>query len=286
MRILYTLPALSLLSCSSSSGDKVTQQSARQSSVQVPRTSPRSVLPELSAADKAKIGKKIWMNESGGKVSGLTHWNVGEEFPSLGIGHFIWYPKGYKGKFNESFPLFIKFAKARGAKDIPAWVLASPDCPWTNRATFNAQIYGPRLSSLRTFLKNNVTLQTDFIIDKSRGALMKMVKAAPREDKTKVFRNYQKVASTANGTYALIDYENFKGDGTSVSERYNGQGWGMLQVLTNMRETSGGQASARAFADSAKAMLLRRVKNAPASRGEGRWSAGWIKRCDTYAKPL
>lgn len=242
-------------------------------------------LPELSASDKAKLGKKIWANESSGKVSGLTHWNTGEEFPSMGIGHFIWYPKNYKGPFNESFPLFVNYAKARKAA-LPTWVASTPDCPWSTRTAFYKDFNGSKLTELRTFLKNNVSLQTDFIIQKSRGALPKMLAAASPADQAKVLANYKKVASTANGTYALIDYENFKGDGTKTSERYNGQGWGMLQVLINMKETSGGQASAVAFAESAKAVLLRRVKNAPASRNESQWTAGWNNRCDTYAKPL
>ena len=249
-------------------------------------TSSEFRLPELSQADKKKLGNKIWMNESGGKVAGLSHWNVGEEFPSMGIGHFIWYPKSFNGRWTETFPLFIEYAKSKGVKGIPAWVLAAKDCPWNSREEFYKDINGPRLTAWRTFCQKNVTLQTDFIITKSRGAISKMLQAAPEKDRAKVLSNYKKVATTANGTYALIDYENFKGDGTNPRERYNGQGWGMLQVLLNMKETNGGQASAKAFAESAKAMLLRRVKNSPPARGEKRWTAGWNNRCDTYAKPL
>src|SRR6478736_2933715 len=69
----------------------------------------------LSAASKAAIGKKVWQNESGGTVNGLTTWNAGEEFPSLGIGHFIWYPKGFNGRFEESWPQFVAFARQQGA---------------------------------------------------------------------------------------------------------------------------------------------------------------------------
>jgi hypothetical protein len=38
------------------------------------------------------VGKKVWINECDGTVAGLTSWNGDEAFPSLGIGHFIWYP--------------------------------------------------------------------------------------------------------------------------------------------------------------------------------------------------
>ena len=52
----------------------------------------------LSRTDAAAIGSKIWQNECGGTVSGLTSWNAGEDFPSLGIGHFIWYVAGRRGR--------------------------------------------------------------------------------------------------------------------------------------------------------------------------------------------
>jgi hypothetical protein len=79
---------------------------------------------------------------------------------------------------------------------------------------------------------------------------------------------------------------NFKGEGINPRERYNGQGWGLLQVLSNMRASTGGQDSARAFANSAKRTLDQRIANSPAERGEKRWRAGWHNRCETYAQPF
>ena len=60
---------------------------------------------QVAQSDAEVIGKKIWLNESAGKVEGLTAWNQGENHASLGIGHFIWYPKNHEGPFQESFPL-------------------------------------------------------------------------------------------------------------------------------------------------------------------------------------
>ncbi len=285
MNFLYILAPLPLVACtppivSTPPVPVVTQITAASQLA----TSYR--LPSLSSAQTIKLGKKIWHNESAGKVDGLTHWNVGEEFPSMGIGHYIWYPKGFNGRWKETFPMFINYAKAKGTKGIPEWVLSAQDCPWPNKQAFYKDFNGPKLKGLRSFFEKNIEVQTSFIIDRSRAALPKIIAAAPKFDQARVLVNYQKVASTANGTYALIDYVNFKGDGTVTTERYNNQGWGMLQVLTNMPATAGGQASAKAFAESAKAMLLRRVKNSPPARGEKRWTAGWNNRCDTYAKPL
>src|SRR4051794_39519410 len=57
----------------------------------------------LSEGEAKRIGQKIWQNECNGTISGLTSWNAGEDFASLGIGHFIWYPEGRRGPFEESF---------------------------------------------------------------------------------------------------------------------------------------------------------------------------------------
>src|ERR1051325_10815153 len=66
----------------------------------------------LSHAEAVRIGNKVWQNESNGTIAGLTSWNKGENFASLGIGHFIWYPKGLKGPFEESFPKLLNFISA------------------------------------------------------------------------------------------------------------------------------------------------------------------------------
>lgn len=242
------------------------------------------VAGNLTAGQKAAIGQKIWQNECAGTVAGLTTWNAGEEFPSLGIGHFIWYPAGFKGRFEESWPRFVAFARQRGA-DLPAVALEAHS-PWRTKAEFQADFKGPRLSALRTWLAGNVGLQTDFIIARSRAALPKILAAAPASEKARIEVNYRKVATTAQGNYALIDYVNFKGDGTQVAERYNGQGWGLLQVLGGMKDVSAGAPAAAEFAASAKRILSRRIVNSPPARGEKRWEEGWHNRCGTYARPL
>jgi hypothetical protein len=238
----------------------------------------------LTAAQKTAIGKKIWQNECAGTVDGLTTWNTGEEFPSLGIGHFIWYPAGFKGRFNETWPQFVAFARERGAK-LPA-VALEKHSPWNSKAEFQKDFNGPRLSSLRKWLSENVTLQTDFIIARSRGALPKILAAAPASERAKIEANYQKVSTTPQGTYALIDYVNFKGEGIVTTERYKGQGWGLMQVLGGMKDVPSGAAAATEFAASAKRKLSLRIVNSPPERGEKRWETGWHNRCNTYAKPL
>tara|TARA_B100000927_G_scaffold85757_1_gene69029 strand:+ start:3804 stop:4667 length:864 start_codon:yes stop_codon:yes gene_type:complete len=250
-----------------------------RSEIQVPRAT------NLHGTQKARIGMKIWKNESGGKESGLTHWNVGEEFPSLGIGHFIWYPHGFDGRWTETWPEFVKFAQARRSLNIPAVALL-PDCPWRGREEFQREFNGPALSGLRRWLAATIELQTDFIMAKSRAALPKIMNAAPASRRAHIKDCYEKVATTVNGAYSLIDYVNFKGDGTNPREQYRGQGWGLMWVLKEMLPVPTGQAAAREFAAAAKRCLDRRVQNSPPDRGEQRWTAGWHNRCNTYVAPF
>lgn len=238
----------------------------------------------LSETDKSLIARKIWQNESGGSISGLTTWNAGEQFPSLGIGHFIWYPANYNGPFVESFPPFIKFAIRAGAN--PPAVARQRHSPWTSKAQFDADKNGTVMTGLRNWLAQNINVQADFIVAKSRAALPKILATAPAGDRARVRSNYDKVASTPGGIYALIDYVNFKGEGTNPSERYAGQGWGLAWVLQEMRDVPAGAPARREFAAAAKRCLDRRIANSPPARGEARWRAGWHNRCDTYARPL
>jgi hypothetical protein len=238
----------------------------------------------LSPAEALRIGKKIWQNECAGTIAGLTSWNTGENFASLGIGHFIWYPKGVRGPFKESFPQLVSFASARGAK-LPQVARANPDgCPWKARAEFLAASESPEMKELRQFLADTVDLQAQFLVQRLQHALPEMLSGAAAADRENVQRQFGRVASTAQGCYALVDYVNFKGEGVLESERYRGQGWGLLQVLQGMSGTGNGAAAAKEFAASARKVLTQRVENSPPERQESRWLAGWLKRVNTYSQ--
>ena len=230
-----------------------------------------------------QIGRKIWKNECGGTISGLTSWNTGENFASLGIGHFIWYPKGVRGPFDESFPDLVRFAAERNAK-LPQVVVANREsgCPWSSRAEFLAASDSAQLTELRQFLADTIDLQADFLVQRLQKALPKMLAEIPAAERANVQRQFERVASSSQGCYALVDYVNFKGEGVLDTERYAGQGWGLLQVLQGMNGTENGKAAAAEFARSAKAVLTRRVQNSPPERKESRWLPGWLQRVATY----
>lgn len=231
----------------------------------------------LSDGELDSIGRRVWQNECGGTRDGLTSWNSGENFASLGIGHFIWYSKGARGPFEESFPGLVRFLSENGVK-TPGWLAG--DCPWDSRADFQADFRSARMNELRDLLASTIRLQSRFLAARMQRALPKMVGAAPSAQRENIRRQFERLAATGAGTYALIDYVNFKGEGTKESERYKGEGWGMLQVLAGMRGS--GPGAAKEFGESAANVLTRRVRNAPAERHEERWLPGWKNRVAGY----
>src|SRR5438874_238249 len=238
----------------------------------------------ISHSDALKVGKRVWQNECNGTVSGLTSWNQGEDFASLGIGHFIWYPKGRQGPFEESFPKLVSFVSSRGAK-LPKLLLGVgrvPPCPWNSRAEFLKGQNTVEMNQLRRFLVDTIDLQAEFLVARLEAALPKMLAEAAPADRTNVQQQFERLARTPQGCYALIDYVNFKGEGVLHTERYQGRGWGLLQVLEAMHGISG-TGAVDEFSRAAKEMLIRRVHNAPAERHESRWLAGWIRSVNSYS---
>ncbi len=229
----------------------------------------------LADSQALAIGKRIWKNECAGTVSGLTSWNKGEAFASLGIGHFIWYPAGERGPFEESFPKLVEYFRSHAIK-TPQW-LDGP-CPWKTREAFMADSGSARMKQLRSLLADTVAAQARFCAQRLEQALPKMLAAAPQSERERIRAAFYRVAAQPLGMYALIDYVNFKGEGVSPSERYEGQGWGLLQVLESM----GDGPPLSAFAKAADRILTRRVANSPKTRHEAQWLPGWRNRIATY----
>jgi len=237
----------------------------------------------ITKDDLRWFGKTIFQKECGSDIKRLTAWNKGEEFPSFGIGHFIWYPVGYEGPFEESFPVFLKFVKKRGVQ-LPLWIdnLKIKDCPWKTRDEFYRKMNSYKMNSLKAFLVETMHYQSLFIVKRFKKALPKMIMAASPEKKRHIKRQFFRVADSSKKLYALIDYVNFKGEGVKVTERYNEKGWGLLQVLEEMQGTRRGDVALHEFSRAAEAVLIRRVKNAPLGRNEKQWLNGWKNRVNYY----
>jgi hypothetical protein len=229
------------------------------------------------------VAKKIWKNECNGTVEGLTSWNAGENFASLGICHFIWYPAGEKKVFEESFPALVLFLSQNRVM-LPFWLNSKEPCPWKSREEFLVAAKDPKdqkMIELRKMLVSTVGLQSRFAVLRLEKALPLMIKAVDPKKATAIQDQFKRVAEVPNGLYALIDYVNFKGEGTKETERYQGQGWGLLQVLEEMKGVDRASAMFN-FALAAETVLRRRVANAPKERHEERWLPGWLNRVATY----
>jgi len=236
----------------------------------------------ISDAQAEHIGQLLWRNESGGTRDGLVAWNAGEEFPSLGIGHFIWYPEKYRGPFEESFPALVRYLSQNGVS-VPAWLHGA--CPWPDRDTFLRIKNSHQVEELRSLLAASVGLQARFAADRLRAALPKILEATDPQLRDHVRSRFAAVYAIPHGLYALMDYVNFKGEGVKPTERYQGHGWGLLQVLQTMphrpAQTDASVIMAD-FSDAAWHVLERRIRLSPPERGEQRWAAGWRNRCQTY----
>jgi hypothetical protein len=236
----------------------------------------------LTDEEALELGRRVWQNEAGGRVDRLVWWNRGEAFASLGIGHFIWYPADRRGPFEESFPDLLDHFREAGAA-LPGWLAAEPPppCPWDSREAFMAAGSSPRMLELKALLVETIPEQSRFLAARLARALPRILAAAPQAERPVLRERFDSLAATPEGRYALLDYVNFKGEGTSPTERYQGRGWGLLQVLQAMRDQAGRTPAGR-FSDAALAVLSQRVRNAPLARAEERWLPGWSKRVESY----
>ncbi|MEE9351396.1 MAG: hypothetical protein V3U78_03990 [Thiotrichaceae bacterium] len=238
-----------------------------------------------NAAEMRRIGEKIFINEAGGDKNKLVHWNVGEDFAAMGIGHFTWYPPGRAQRFGNTFPGLIDYMANRGAQP-PAWVrfAAARGAPWYTKQELERVKHTPQVQQLINYLYQTRGLQAEYIVERSKRAMQKFVKATPNNLKRHVAQNINALANTPGGWYPLIDYVNFKGEGMNRNGGYRGQNWGMLQVLELMRPSQPGPQALNNFADAAYAVLARRVRNSPPQRNEAKWLAGWRNRVNTYRR--
>ncbi len=229
------------------------------------------------------IGDKIFKNEAGGKLENLVYWNKGENFPSLGIGHFIWYKQNESGIFDESFPPLVEYYKSKNI-NLPKIIKNNKYAPWKNRDELMKfkDTKNKDVEELTSFLYNTRDVQVMFIYERLRLSLEKMKEKSKNKDNLEY--QFYRVANSKNGLYALIDYVNFKGEGVKDTETYKGEGWGLRHVLENMNGTKIGQEALLEFSQSSKFVLRRRVSNSDKSKNEAQWLKGWENRCDTYER--
>ncbi len=244
-------------------------------------------LPVLENSDYEWIAAQIAENETGGQARYLTYWGAGEDFPSFGIGHFIWFPAGVDAPFDETFPALVRFLREQpDIPDMPEWLrnLAPFDAPWPDKATFDEALMSSESSSLRRWLEATAAWQARFIVHsfKTRWDNLEL----SEQDKARLTALLQQLFDTPEGTFAVIDYFNFKGLGDNPRERYQGQGWGLVQVLGDIASQGDMEAETdlvARFSHAATERLRQRVALSPVERNEIRWLQGWQKRIAKYS---
>lgn len=145
------------------------------------------------------------------------------------------------------------------------------------------------MQELRQFLANTVELQLTFIVSRLHESLPTILLSLENGQREAVTESFYQIANSHSpyGMYAVIDYVHFKGTGTASKERYQGEGWGLLQVLIEMqaRQAQNQPLTLENFVAAAAVVLDRRVANSPATRQEQRWIAGWKNRLLSYLPP-
>jgi hypothetical protein len=133
---------------------------------------------------------------------------------------------------------------------------------------------------------NTKALQTQFFFERLTASIPEITDTVAPQYRDHIVKSYNALAKTQGGWYPLIDYINFKGKGVKDTERYNNQGWGLLQVLQTMRPVAPGPNALREFSRAASAILQRRIRNSDPAKNEKQWLKGWMKRTGEYATSI
>lgn len=246
-------------------------------------------LPHLEKADFEQIAKRIFTNETGGEFRYLTYWGEGEDFPSFGIGHFIWFPADVDAPFDESFPAMLEFVASHveDGPDLPEWIasLNPLDAPWPDKQTFDANLTSAELREFREWLSATSSIQARFI---AQSFVQRWnARTLSSTDKAEFTTLLKVLMRSSEGLFAVLDYYNFKGLGENPRERYEGAGWGLTQVLSDIVESGCADLDKTSvldcFSDAAAQRLRQRVLLSPPSRHEERWLEGWLQRVGAYA---
>ncbi|WP_319557610.1 hypothetical protein [Thiomicrorhabdus sp.] len=234
------------------------------------------------------LTQRIYLNECASKEAFLLYWSENEAFPSLGIGHFIWFPQGVNPAFEETFPQMLAYVSER--YPAPEWLRNNllQDAPWKDRDEFLLWQSSEQAKAFRGWLKETMALQSEFILTRFFRKWQQAIGNKALVGQTNLQKRFNSLLSFESGALAVVDYFNFKGLGDSVKERYQGEGWGLIQVLQAMNWHEGMQEGQllEEFVSAAKSRLALRVSLAKDWQAERRWLPGWYKRLNAYQEKL
>lgn len=244
------------------------------------------------------LGYRMWHNYAGGTLEGLTKWDGSDadhEFMYLGIANNIWLPAGSSSMFQADWPTVAQRLQELGCK-IKPWMLG--DCPWSSQEEFEADFNSKKMVWLREHLskKKLVRAQAFCVAERLQRSMDpnspdSLFNGLTDEQSALVQKNFDLVVHCSNplGIYSLIDYVNYKGEGRlSGNEKFNNEGFGLLQVLLNMKTPEEGANDItimNAFVEGAKVTLHNRIINHkiqdPNSNDEQYWNM-WVAHLNDY----
>jgi len=237
---------------------------------------PREIVVNQSQAHQ--IGSKIGVNEGVTSRISQVAWHQDDRYSTLGIARFIWYPPS-ESRESMSFNGLLTSLSQSGT--LPHWLMDVEDPPWHSKDAYMSVEHDVFKRQLGDFLQENIGEQTQYLILNIESTLPNIIKVIQNPfAKMHAYENFYRIAMQDNGVYALLDYVVFQGDGLALNERYNNQGWGLLQVLENMSENSDNLL--QGFMTSANYLLTRRIANAPSN--ETKLLPAWQYRLRTYTQ--
>jgi hypothetical protein len=238
---------------------------------------------EVSKTDALLIAKRVFKNECNVEKDCFLEWGPGEDFLSLGLEHFIWYPPNAPNIFKEGFRLYLQYAKEAGER-LPVWLDKNPfpPCPWPSREDFLNSKDSQQYKDLMDFMLRTKDTQANYLIENTKRSLKDIIAAAPADQRSRISKYISQLSDNPQGLYAIIDYLDFKGAGIGNSDEFKGERWGLLQVLQRMHDRPTSQQALEEFVRSARIVLTHRVYFAPNERHEERWLQGWLRRVNTY----
>lgn len=242
-------------------------------------------LEAFAPEDYQYLAQKIFKNEANSNPKYLTHWNEGEGFPSMGIGHFIWLPESLKqGQvvFEETFPQMVAFVSHKSPPPMWLKTLNPFEVPWENKAEFDGAWSKIELLELRKWLLETQAAQAEFIAQQFQSKWQTKIASLPIAQQRKLRQALNELMQSKQGLFAVLDYYNFKGLGFNPKEQYQDNGWGLMDVLIDVPSSSNASEALNNFVISAKHRLTQRVQNSPIARNENRWLKGWFVRLDHY----
>ncbi|HQO08632.1 MAG TPA: hypothetical protein PLK90_09135 [Clostridiales bacterium] len=228
-------------------------------------------LRSVSADEFRQMGIKFFANECGSQKKYLVWWSPKEDFANFGVGHFIWLPAGSRLPFVEQFPELIAFYLEKN-EPVPEFIdrHKMTGCPWKSKTDLD---YDPVKDEIIEWLASTTYIQAGFILFKAMDSIKEILNKNPHvADKLKA------LSASRQGRFAVVDYLNFKGTGLDPKERIRGEGWGLLQVLENMK-----LPDLENFIRSAEETLTRRVNNYTEDWNDLTFLNGWLKRIDGYS---